>query len=206
MVRFSTSGTYVLRLTAGDGALSSTLEVTVTVDAAPTSTNVGVAVDAGPDVNVVLGEQASLSGTATDDGKPQPPGAFTLSWSKVSGPGSVTFGNPTVAATTVTPSDLGTYVLRLTAGDGDVKTFDDVTVTASLPVVSIQATDATANELGLERGTFTVTRTGPTASPLTVSLAASGTATPGVDYVTFAANCRHPSWSKVHNHLCHSAS
>jgi hypothetical protein len=74
--RFSNSGTYVLRLTASDGVLSSTLDVTVTVDAAPTSTNVGVAVDAGPDVNVVLGEQVSLSGTAADDGKPQPPGAF----------------------------------------------------------------------------------------------------------------------------------
>jgi hypothetical protein len=183
-VKFSNSGTYVLRLTASDGALSSTLDVTVNVDAAPTSTNVGVAVDAGPDVNVVLGEQASLSGSGTDDGKPQPPAAFTLSWSKVSGPGSVAFGNPTAAATTVTPSDLGAYVLRLTANDGDVKTFDEVAMTASLPVVSIQATDATANELGSERGTFTVTRTGPTASPLTVSLAASGTATPGVDYVT----------------------
>ncbi|MCX6851245.1 MAG: hypothetical protein NTY98_20250, partial [Verrucomicrobia bacterium] len=50
------------------------------------------------------------------------------------------------------------------------------------PVVSIVATDANAAEAGLDPGTFTVSRTGQTGAPLTVSLARSGTATSGTDY------------------------
>jgi hypothetical protein len=131
---------------------------------------------------VVLGEQASLSGTATDDGKPQPPGAFTLVWSKVSGPGSVTFGNPTSASTTVTASELGSYVLRLTASDGDVKTFDEVTLINSLPVVSIQTTDATASETSTDSGVFILTRSGNATAPLSVNVVLSGTALLNSDY------------------------
>ena len=59
--------------------------------------------------------------------------------------------------------------------------------------VSVAATDSLATEAGLTTGTFTFTRTGSTAGPLTVSYTVGGTATPGVDYValgstaTFAA-------------------
>ncbi len=51
------------------------------------------------------------------------------------------------------------------------------------PRVSIAATTATATEAGSTSGAFTVTRTGDLTSPLEVHYAASGTATPGVDYV-----------------------
>jgi regulation of enolase protein 1 (concanavalin A-like superfamily) len=54
------------------------------------------------------------------------------------------------------------------------------------PVVSIVATDANAAEAGLDPGTFTVSRTGPTTASLTVSLARSGTATSGTDYNAIA--------------------
>jgi beta-glucanase (GH16 family)/regulation of enolase protein 1 (concanavalin A-like superfamily) len=41
--------------------------------------------------------------------------APTLSWSKVSGPGSVTFADPSLATTTAAFSATGSYILRLTA-------------------------------------------------------------------------------------------
>ena len=56
--------------------------------------------------------------------------------------------------------------------------------TGTLPTVSVDATDATAAEALLNPGTFTITRTGSTAAPLTVTYAMSGTATSGTDYTT----------------------
>lgn len=52
---------------------------------------------------------------------------------------------------------------------------------AALPVVTITSA-GTANEAGLVTATFTVSRTGSTASPLSVVLTATGSATFGVDY------------------------
>jgi hypothetical protein len=88
-------------------------------------------VNAGPDLTVTLPNAATLRGTATDDGLPNPPGALTLSWSKVSGPGTVTFANAAATNTTATFSAAGTYVLRLTANDGALSASDDVTVTVN---------------------------------------------------------------------------
>ncbi len=51
-------------------------------------------VNAGPDQTVNLPAAANLAGAATDDGLPNPPAAFTTTWSVVSGPGTVTFANP----------------------------------------------------------------------------------------------------------------
>jgi Divergent InlB B-repeat domain len=55
------------------------------------------------------------------------------------------------------------------------------TTAASLPTVTLVATDPTATEAGPTTGTFTVTRKGSTATPLAVNLTYGGTATPGVD-------------------------
>jgi hypothetical protein len=54
---------------------------------------------------------------------------LTTVWSKLSGPGTVTFGNASVVATTATFSVAGSYTLRLTANDGAVSVFDDVAIT-----------------------------------------------------------------------------
>jgi hypothetical protein len=139
-------------------------------------------VDAGPDFSAIPEEEASLEGRASDDGLPQSPGFVTLTWMKMSGLGAVTFGNSSMAATTVKASGLGSYVLRLVADDGQVKTFDEVNLTVALPVVSVEATDPIADELGLGTGTFVLTRSGSTVMPLTVMLKMAGTATEGVDY------------------------
>jgi hypothetical protein len=94
--------------------------------------NVPPAVSAGPDQAIVLPGGASLDGTVSDDGRPSPPALTTL-WSTVSGPGTVSFGDATAVDTTAQFSTAGTYVLRLTASDGDLTSSDDVTVVASVP-------------------------------------------------------------------------
>ncbi|MBI1972797.1 PKD domain-containing protein, partial [Candidatus Woesearchaeota archaeon] len=77
--------------------------------------------------------QVNLDGTVTDDGKPIPPGKVTTTWEKRSGPGTVTFGNKNSEKTTATFSDVGDYVLRLTADDGpgvgSLQSFDEMKVT-----------------------------------------------------------------------------
>ena len=121
---FSEPGTYVLRLTASDGSLSSSNDTQVTVNPA----NQAPVVNAGSDQTISLPANASLRGTATDDGWPNPPGALALTWSKVSGPGTVAFANANALSTTVTFSTAGTYVLRLSSEDGSLATTDDLQV------------------------------------------------------------------------------
>lgn len=75
--------------------------VTVTVDQAPI-------VDAGPDQTITLPATASLSGTVSDDGSPNPPGTVTTQWTQTSGPGTVTFGNALAVKTTASFSQAGT--------------------------------------------------------------------------------------------------
>ncbi len=119
------AGTYVLRLTANDGSLQSSDDVTIQVNAA-TPQNAAPVVNAGADQAITLPGVASLSGSASDDG--QPSGTLNTTWTKVSGPGSVSFGNAGAKSTTATFSVAGTYVLRLTASDGSLQSSDDVTI------------------------------------------------------------------------------
>jgi hypothetical protein len=70
----------------------------------------------------------TLTGSATDDGLPDPPGALTYTWTKVSGP-AASFSTPNAARTMVTGTARGTYVLKLTVSDGALSASDTVTIT-----------------------------------------------------------------------------
>lgn len=144
---FSAAGTYVLRLTANDGnanvtGLTASDDVTITVKPADTTTppgggggggggggtpsNTAPSVAAGADASVTLPGSARLDGTVTDDGRPAP---YTTAWTKVSGPGTVTFGDATKVDTTASFSEAGVYTLRLTANDSALTGQDEVTIT-----------------------------------------------------------------------------
>ena len=71
----------------------------------------------------------SLIATVSDDALPNDAGGVTVAWSKVSGPAAVTFGDPSALSTTATFTTIGIYVLRLTATDGELTVFDDLTIT-----------------------------------------------------------------------------
>jgi uncharacterized repeat protein (TIGR01451 family) len=92
--------------------------------------NTPPSVSAGNDQAIILPAGASLNGTVTDDGVPAPPQVTTV-WSVVSGPGIVTFDDPGAVDTTARPSSAGTYVLRLTADDGELIGTDELTLTVT---------------------------------------------------------------------------
>jgi hypothetical protein len=106
------------------------------------------------DQTVTLPGAATLVATATDDGLPKPyrraasnpdrdsqpkrPIGVQIKWAQYRGPGKVTFapdasavvhGEPITLTSKATFSVPGTYVLRVTANDGQLYTSRDVTVT-----------------------------------------------------------------------------
>jgi hypothetical protein len=101
---------YTLQLSANDDALTGTDNIALTVNNSPVT-------NAGPDQTITLPSGVTLNGSATDDGIPNPPGILTYTWSKISGPGTVSFKNVHAPSTTATFSTFGTYTLQLAASD-----------------------------------------------------------------------------------------
>ncbi|MGH7597182.1 MAG: InlB B-repeat-containing protein, partial [bacterium] len=89
--------------------------------------NMPPCVNAGSD-QTIASLSTSLQGQVTDDGDPT--GSLNKIWSKVSGPGTVTFGNANTLTTTASFGAAGTYVLRLTANDGQLQKSDEMTIVA----------------------------------------------------------------------------
>jgi uncharacterized repeat protein (TIGR03806 family) len=112
-----------------------------------TPANVAPIANAGADQTITLPATANLSGSASDDGLPTPPAALAYAWSKVSGPGTVTFGNANAASTNATFSVAGAYVLRLTANDSALTGSDDVAIT-------VNPASTTGNGTGLSAAYF----------------------------------------------------
>ena len=126
---FGTEGTYVLKLSATDGSLTTTDTVQITVNE---QTNTAPTVSAGADDSIAMPtDTVSLDGTVNDDGLPNPPAALTYTWAKDSGPGTVTFTSSSAVDTTATFSTIGTYVLRLTASDSALSDYDTVQITVN---------------------------------------------------------------------------
>jgi hypothetical protein len=126
---FSATGTYILRLSASDGDLTSSDDVQVTITT--NQTNQAPVADAGPDQTAILSGtsvQVTLGGSASDDGLPQG-SSVAVTWTRVSGPAAVSFSNASSANTSASFTATGSYVLRLTATDGTLADSDDVTVT-----------------------------------------------------------------------------
>lgn len=111
---------------AHEGAGGALLHIDYDTSTGPA--NAAPTVAAGPDQVVSLLDLATLDGTVTDDGLPDPPAAVTTTWSQTSGPGTATFADPSAVDTTVGFDVAGDYVLRLEADDGQFVTGDELTV------------------------------------------------------------------------------
>lgn len=72
---------------------------------------------------------ASLHGTVSDDGLPT--AALTTAWSLASGPAAVTFQNPYALSTIASFPTTGSYVLRLSASDGELSSSSTVTISVA---------------------------------------------------------------------------
>jgi len=84
-------------------------------------------------LSLAAGNGLLLTANITDDGVPHP-ASLTASWSVVQSPpgGNATFDNPAAPSTGVSFSANGTYLLRLTASDGQIQNSTDVTVASGL--------------------------------------------------------------------------
>lgn len=94
------------------------------------STNEAPVVNAGPDQTITLPDSAVLNAIVSDDGLPEG-STLTSTWSKVSGPGTVTFGDPQSPGTTASFTEAGSYELQLTASDSQLSGSDRVTITVN---------------------------------------------------------------------------
>jgi len=129
-VTFNESGTYIFRLSASDGQLTTADDVSVLVVHDIVDNEIPT-VSAGPDKAATLTGttvQVDLGGSASDDGQPAD-SSLAVAWTRVSGPGSVSFADAASATTSATFTADGTHVLRLTASDGELSDSDDMTVT-----------------------------------------------------------------------------
>ncbi len=143
-----TPGEHTFRLTAtfpnGVTFQSPAIQLDTTTPAA----NGTPSVFAGDDAIISLPASLSLAGRAGDDGG----GGLSYTWSKVSGPGTVTFGNTNAAATTATFGAPGNYTLQLSASDGSLTGTDSLTVTVLAATGTNQAPNVNA---GTDRNTHT---------------------------------------------------
>ena len=166
-------------------------QLLVTYSTSTTPANSAPLVNAGADQTITLPNLATLSGTASDDGLPNPPAALTYAWSTVSGPGTVTFGSASSLATTAGFSSAGTYTLRLTVSDSALSSSDDVVVTvqSSTPTNLAPLVNAGADQTITLPGSATLAGTasddGLPSPPATLTYAWSTVSGPGT--VTFGS-------------------
>lgn len=139
-----TTGTDTVEMDTSE-VTTSTLRPKLVITYTPAVTNTAPVVNAGPNQTINPVDTANLDGTVTDDGNPNPPAAVTKTWSKVSGPGTVTFGNTAAVDTTATFSASGTYVLRLTANDSALSDSDDVQITVRTAPYGSDGSGSTAS-------------------------------------------------------------
>lgn len=106
--------------------------------------------------------------------------------------------NGSVLTVTIPANATGgaTFTVRATDRGGHTLTRQFV---VAAPVVNVTAKDAVAAEVTagprarLNNGTFVITRTGPTTSPLPVSYTVTGTATNGTDYALLSGDVTIPA-------------
>ncbi|MEM8873799.1 MAG: malectin domain-containing carbohydrate-binding protein [Planctomycetota bacterium] len=130
-----------------DGPVAGTVTVLHDGDSTNTIALSGVGFDASapneaPTVNpgtapaALVTVPVALGGSVSDDGRPVD-GALTSTWTKVSGPGDVIFSDPADPGTDVTFDQVGLYTLRLTATDGELTSFADLTVNVVENIVPV---------------------------------------------------------------------
>jgi Ca2+-binding RTX toxin-like protein len=190
----------VLPASAGEYAVGAPATASVTIagnDHATTTSDMG----ASPNPSVV-GQAVTLQASVTrDTASGTPTGSVTFA---ESGPGSSTctgtLNGSGIASCSITFTSPGTHNFTATYGGSpaDVGSNTTTTVQVNLPTVTIEASDANASETAADKGTFTITRNGPTGAELTVSLtAATGTAMVPGDYAALPASVKILSGSST---------
>ena len=101
----TTAGSYILQWSIANGTCAaSTATCSVTFDAAPTTATAGAVAAFCNNSTGILAGNTPVVGTGT--------------WTKLTGPGTVTFGNANLGNTTVTIAEAGTYILQWSIANG----------------------------------------------------------------------------------------
>jgi RHS repeat-associated protein len=86
---------------------------TWTLNGAPTGTGGTISIGISADTTVTMPTALQLNGTVTDSSGASP----TVTWTEISGPGTVSFSNANQPTSAATFSQIGTYVVQLYATD-----------------------------------------------------------------------------------------
>ncbi len=181
-----------VQLTAGMGSDNSIWEIVRNpLSGSPQLFNREPCVEAGSDQIISQSDILNLSGNASDDGVPNNPVNFELTWSKASGPGTVSFNDVHSLSTTATFSAPGNYMVRLTGNDGGLQGTDEmlVTVESEGPVLTVSDPFVTEGNSGTTSLVFTVEVVNADGSPVTVHYqTADSTAQAGLDYTAISGD------------------
>jgi len=88
-------------------------------------------VDAGATIYAYLTDgtvTVTMAPSVSDDGRPDPPGKYTVLWEVTVEDPDVVINSPTIETTTVTITRTGSFVLKLTVNDGQLSNSDLVTI------------------------------------------------------------------------------
>ncbi|MEK7100041.1 MAG: Ig-like domain-containing protein, partial [Patescibacteria group bacterium] len=123
MTGTDTEGTVLFAVDFADVATNAGAQVTaVTSGPSVFFDRTNPSVDAGD--NQEVNDEVSQDATTSDGGS----GLATHAWTKISGPGAITFGTPAAVDTDIFANTDGTYVLRLTVTDNAGNSaFDEIT-------------------------------------------------------------------------------
>lgn len=139
---FDQVGTYVLQVSASNGAYVGSDTMQVTVNSAVV--NQAPSVDVGFDEEIQIHEVLHLSAQVVDDGLPN--GTLSGNWTKLTGPGAVTFGETSAVNTSATFSAEGGYQLQYEVSDGEFVSSDSLSVDVNAaPVVGGTGNNVNAN-------------------------------------------------------------
>ncbi|MGB8166970.1 MAG: autotransporter-associated beta strand repeat-containing protein, partial [Chthoniobacteraceae bacterium] len=149
---FSDPGSYTLRCTATNEAVSRSRDLIVDVAPSVVGANALPTIDPGSNTDAGLSFPLYLNGVVSS--------ATSTGWSPVSGPGSATFANAASPSTSVSFSAVGNYVLRLTATNAIGEAARDLAVRVGSVPASFAAWQA-ANWPGVSNPAIN----GPNADP-----------------------------------------
>jgi hypothetical protein len=126
---FTKRGRYLLRLTASDGLLTASDELTIIVNERPI-------ISAGQDQQIST-LQAQLAGQILDSGLGDPQtGSLTVVWSKQSLTGDVTFENKKALSTKASFATRGHYLLKLSVSNGTFDADDEIMIAVAARAAS----------------------------------------------------------------------
>lgn len=135
---FTQPGQYPITLRVIDSLGSYTEVMNTIIVYDPTASNKAPTVSAPLPRTTRIGNSFTVNGGTSDDGLPV--GVLNTLWSRIRGPGSLDFSSATRVTTGVTPTTIGTYLIKLESNDSVLRTAQNTLVTVNPSVAPFSVT------------------------------------------------------------------